>query len=137
MEPVENATQPGEPGLSDLDALFRGFADPTRLRLLNALVPGPLHVSDVVAVLGLPQPLVSRHLAYLRRVGLVSVARAAKYARYELAEPTTPAHASLLSCVRSCFAGVRSLEAERAAAAGRGAARSSAARGEAPVSRSA
>ena len=137
MTPVETGAELRKPELANLDALFRGFADPTRLRLLNAMVPGPLCVSDAVEVLGLPQPLVSRHLAYLRRVGLVSVERAAKYARYQLAEPVTPAHASLLSCVRSCFVAVGMLETERAAAAGRSAARSSGALDEAEVSRSA
>jgi ArsR family transcriptional regulator, arsenate/arsenite/antimonite-responsive transcriptional repressor len=110
--PAELSTE-----LSELDALFRGFADPTRLRLLNALVPGSLCVSDLVEVLDLPQPLVSRHLAYLRHVGLVRTAREARFARYALAEPSKPTHASLLSCVRTCFVGVGALEAERAAAA--------------------
>lgn len=105
--------------LADVDALFKGFADPTRLRLLSALVAGPLCVSDLVDILNLPQPLVSRHLAYLRRVGLATAERETKFAHYRLAPPTSAVHANLLACVRSCFVGIESLDAERAAAAAR------------------
>ena len=106
-------------GVAELDLLFRGFADPTRLRLLNALVPGPLRVNDLVELLGLPQPLVSRHLAYLRRVRLVACDRGPRSAQYRLAAPVGPVHESLIACVRSCFGGIASLGAERAAAAAR------------------
>jgi ArsR family transcriptional regulator len=102
-----------------LDALFKGFADPTRLRILNVLVPGELCVCDIVELLALPQPAVSRHLAYLRRSGLVDVTREWKYAHYRLAAPLTTVHATLLACVHSCFSGIVSLGAERARAAAR------------------
>ena len=116
---VPAARGQSRPTVDALDELFRGFADPTRLRLLNALVPGPLCVSDLVEILALPQPLVSRHLAYLRRVGLVQVERDAKYARYSIARASTPVHTSLLDCVRTCFTGIASLRRERKAAARR------------------
>ena len=51
--------------------LFRAFADPTRLRILNLLVEGEVCVCDLCGVLGEIQPKISRHLAYLRRAGLV------------------------------------------------------------------
>ena len=102
--------------LDDLDALFKGFADPTRIRLLNVLAAGELCVCDLVNILGIPQPSISRHLAYLRRSGLVSATREWKFAHYRLAEPTNSVHGNLLSCVRSCFTGVPALDAERAAA---------------------
>jgi len=54
------------PAVSDFETLFNGFADPTRLRILNLLAAGELCVCDLVELLDLPQPLVSRHLAYLR-----------------------------------------------------------------------
>ncbi len=104
------------PEVADLDALFRGFADPTRLRVLNALAAGELCVCDLVELLGLAQPVVSRHLAYLRRAGLVEVTRDWKFAHYRLAEPANTVHRNLIACVRSCFTGVPSLDTERALA---------------------
>ena len=107
------------PVVDDLDALFRGFADPTRIRLLNVLAAGELCVCDLVELTAVPQPAVSRHLGYLRRSGLVEVRRAAKFAYYRLARPAHPVHRALVGCVRSCFAGLAALDAERAAAVDR------------------
>ncbi len=109
--------------VSDLDALFRGFADPTRLRILNVLAAGELCVGDIVDVLGLPQPTVSRHLAYLRRSGLVEAMREWNVAHYRLADATHPVHESLIQCVRTCFRGIRSLDRERGRAQDRARAR--------------
>ena len=105
--------------VDDLDALFKGFAEPTRLRILNLLAAGELCVCDLVDVLELPQPMVSRHLAFLRRSGLVTATREWKFAHYRLAEPTNAVHRNLGACLRSCFPGVPSLEAERARAVAR------------------
>jgi len=102
--------------VSDLDALFRGFADPTRIRILNLLAAGELCVCDLVGILGLPQSTVSRHLGYLRRSRLVEVERGARFDHYRLAAPANPVHRNLVSCVRSCFRGIGSLDAERALA---------------------
>ena len=99
-----------------LDALFRGFADPTRLRILNVLAAGEMCVCDLVALLRLPQPTVSRHLAYLRRVGLVAARREPRYAYYRLTPPRDAVHANLIGCVRDCFGGVAPLGSERRAA---------------------
>ncbi len=105
--------------VADLDALFRGFADPTRLRILNALAAGELCVGDVVDVLGLPQPTVSRHLAYLRETGLLEATREWNVVRYRLTDPSHPVHEKLIDCVRTCFRGIRSLDRERGRAAAR------------------
>ena len=102
------------PGVSDLDTLFKGFADPSRIRILNVLAAGALCVCDIVEIVGMPQPAVSRHLAYLRRAELVEVTRESKFAYYRLARPTHPVHANLIACVRSCSRGIRSLDRERA-----------------------
>src|SRR5262252_5715967 len=53
----------------------QAFADLTRLRILLLLLEGEATVSDIVTRLGVPQPRASMHLAFLRKVGLVSVAR--------------------------------------------------------------
>ena len=58
-----------------LDEVLKAAADPTRLRLLNLLRLGSICVCDLQAVLRIPQPTVSRHLAALRHAGLVSDVR--------------------------------------------------------------
>ena len=99
--------------VSELDDVFKGFADPTRLRILSVLAAGELCVCDLVDLLDLPQPLISRHLAYLRRTGLVEVTRESKFAHYRLADPKNSVHRNLINCVRSCFVGIESLDQER------------------------
>ena len=99
--------------VDDLDAVFKGFADPTRIRILSLLAAGELCVCDIVEILGLPQPAVSRHLAYLRRTGLVAVQRDAKFAHYRLAAADHAVHQNLINCVRTCFRGITSLDQDR------------------------
>ena len=118
------ATRPA-PTVDDLDTVFKGFADPTRIRILSVLAAGELCVCDIVDILGLPQAAVSRHLAYLRRMGLVDVTREGWFAHYRLAEPEHSVHQTLLHCVRSCFRGIESLDRERVEAESRAKARAS------------
>lgn len=101
------------PTIDDLDDVFKGFADPTRIRILSLLAAGELCVGDIVDILGLSQPTVSRHLAYLRRMGLVDATREWKFAHYRLAEPEHAVHQNLINCVRTCFRGISSLDKER------------------------
>jgi ArsR family transcriptional regulator len=102
--------------IADLDLLFRGFADPTRIRILNLLVAGELCVCDLVDLLKTPQSTVSRHLRYLHRAGLVEVDRDWKFAHYRLARPELAVHHTLLGCVRTCFRGIAQLDRERSRA---------------------
>ena len=113
------------PTVDDLDAVFKGFADPTRIRILSVLAAGELCVCDIVDILRLPQPAVSRHLAYLRRMGLVEATREWKLAHYRLAKPEHAVHRNLLRCVRTCFRGIESLDRERVEAEARAKARAS------------
>lgn len=114
-----------KPTVKQLDVLFRGFADPVRLRVLNVLAAGELCVCDIVEILELPQPTVSRHLAYLRRCGLVEATREWKFAHYRLAATHHVVQANLIDCVRSCFVGIKLLDQERSAAVARVAQRQS------------
>jgi ArsR family transcriptional regulator, arsenate/arsenite/antimonite-responsive transcriptional repressor len=107
------------PAIADLDALFKGFADPTRIRILNLLAAGELCVCDIVAILDVPQSTVSRHLGYLLRSELVEVSRGWRFAHYRLAASGNPVHKNLLTCVRTCFRGIPGLDSERARAADR------------------
>lgn len=102
--------------INALDALFKGFADPTRIRILNILAAGELCVCDIAELLRLPQPTVSRHLGYLSRMSLVEATREWRYAHYRLAEPAHAIHRNLINCVRTCFLGVPSLDRERSRA---------------------
>lgn len=110
---------PSNPTVADLDTLFTAFADPTRLRILSLLAAGELCVCDIVEILDIPQPTVSRHLASLRNAGLVGVTREWKFAHYRLAAPGNRVHRKLINCVRSCFRGIDSLDAERTRAEAR------------------
>ncbi len=74
--------------------LFRGLADPARLRVLEMLRGGPHCVTDLLKVTGLLQPNLSMHLACLRDCGLVRARRKGRFVHYELADP---AITSLLS----------------------------------------
>lgn len=71
--------------MRNLVDLFTGLADPIRLRILNLLYAAPeLTVGDVVAALELPQAKVSRHLAYLRKRGLVATRRHDQWIHYRI-----------------------------------------------------
>lgn len=105
--------------IADLDTLFKGFADPTRIRILNLLAAGELCVCDLVTLLRLAQPTVSRHLAYLRDTGLVEARPDLRFTYYRLAEPRGDIHRNLIACVRTCFRGISSLDRERRLAADR------------------
>jgi len=84
-----------QPKLS-LDILFRALADPTRLRLLNLIGNREICVCYFVEILGMSQPKISRHLAYLRRVGIVASRRDGKWMHYRLSIPKEEAIAALL-----------------------------------------
>jgi ArsR family transcriptional regulator, arsenate/arsenite/antimonite-responsive transcriptional repressor len=80
-----------------LDLLFRALADSTRLRLLNLIADREICVCYFVEILNISQPKVSRHLAYLRRAGIVASRREGKWMHYRLVTPKDKAAASILS----------------------------------------
>jgi ArsR family transcriptional regulator, arsenate/arsenite/antimonite-responsive transcriptional repressor len=98
--------------LNRVDSMFRAFSDRTRLRILNLLREGEVCVCDLQAVLGAPQPKVSRHLAYLRRAGLVDVRREGKWMHYKLAP--TP-HKTVLDAILDAIADDRQMRRDRLA----------------------
>jgi ArsR family transcriptional regulator len=85
---------------ADLETLFKALADRTRLRLIHLLGDEELCVCDCVKVLKTNQPKISRHLAYLRRAGLVSARRDGRWTYYRLAEPADPHAAKILQELR-------------------------------------
>src|SRR5271169_1690377 len=67
-----------------LDLLFRALADRTRLRLLNLIADREICVCYFVEILRTSQPKISRHLAYLRRAGIVAARRQGRWMHYRL-----------------------------------------------------
>lgn len=102
------------PTTTRVDTIFRAFSDRTRLRILNLLRGRrEICVCDLMRVLELPQAKVSRHLAYLRRAGLVQTRRDGQWVHYRLSEPDGAFHAKMLECLRHCMAEVPELRADR------------------------
>ena len=66
--------------------LFRGFSDPSRLSILNALRNRALTVGEIVEATGLAQSNVSNHLACLRDCGLVTAEQHGRFVSYELSD---------------------------------------------------
>lgn len=96
----------------NVNQMFRAFSDPTRLRILHLLLKGELCVCDIVAAMRVPQPTASRHLAYLRRAGLVFSRKDSLWMYYKLAPAKSSFHRSLINCLRHCFRGVPELSAD-------------------------
>jgi ArsR family transcriptional regulator len=102
-----------------METVLRALADQTRLRILGLLMSGETCVCDIHASLRIPQPTASRHLAYLRRAGLVDTRRDGLWVHYRLATPADGLLRALLDCAVHCLshlpttdADLRRLEAE-------------------------
>jgi ArsR family transcriptional regulator len=105
------------PSPSATDMLL-AIAEPTRLRIVNCLAAAPLFVSDLQAVLGLPQPTVSRHLQVLRREGLVRDTPVAQFVLYRLRRDIDPS-GRLLSAILDSLVHDGQMRSERDRAAHR------------------
>lgn len=89
--------------LAQMESLFKACADQTRLRILNLLAcEGEICVCHLVDVLQTNQPKVSRHLAYLKRVGLVTDRKDGLWVYYRLATPLAEYAERLLACLNGC-----------------------------------
>jgi ArsR family transcriptional regulator len=80
--------------------LFKALADETRLRLINLMGNDEVCVCFFVEVLKTNQPKISRHLAYLRRAGVVAARRDGKWIHYRIVEPADPHAARIFREVR-------------------------------------
>ena len=96
--------------MRDLEQLFKGLADQTRLRILNLLIHGELCVCDIQYVLASSQPNVSRHLTYLKNSDLVLDRREGTRMYYRLAQPTERVHKLLFAFLRDAFRSSEVLE---------------------------
>ena len=76
--------------LAEMEGFFKALADATRLRILGLLLTGEVCVCHIHESLKIPQPKASRHLAYLRRAGLVETRRDGLWIHYRMTELPDP-----------------------------------------------
>jgi ArsR family transcriptional regulator len=88
-----------EKDLLAIDQVFKSLADPTRVRILGLLSAGEICVCHIHESLRLPQPLVSRHLAYLRKAGLVETRKEGLWVHYRIAPRRDDVTRTLLDAV--------------------------------------
>jgi ArsR family transcriptional regulator len=88
---------------TEIDRIFRALSDKTRLRIMALLQGGELCVCDIVSVLDVPQPTASRHLAYLRRAGLVLTRKEGQWHYYRLSPAKSSFHSKVLDCLHCCL----------------------------------
>ena len=88
----------------DRELFFRALADPTRLRIINLIGDQEVCVCFFVEILGTNQPKISRHLAYLRRAGIVAARREGVWMHYRLSNPKDENAARILRDVREWLA---------------------------------
>lgn len=86
--------------LARMEILFKALGDATRLRILGLLLTGEVCVCDIHESLEIPQPKASRHLAYLRRAGLVETRREGLWIHYRLGDQADPVLAVISDAVR-------------------------------------
>jgi ArsR family transcriptional regulator len=86
--------------LTEMETLFKALADGTRLRILGLLLTGEVCVCHIHESLKIPQPKASRHLAYLRKSGLVTTRRDGLWVHYALATHSDAVLAVLSEAVK-------------------------------------
>ena len=96
-----------------LETLFKALADGTRLRILALLQAGEICVCDIHESLGLPQPTVSRHLAYLRKSGLVQGRKEGLWVHYRLAPLPDPVAQTVVEAVNHALGHLDAGEKDR------------------------
>lgn len=94
------SSQPKSP---DLVPLLAALADRTRLRLLNLIAGREVCVCYLVEILRQGQPKISRHLAYLRKAGVVAARREGKWMHYRVERPQDAAAVLILDAALESF----------------------------------
>ncbi|MGA2206504.1 MAG: metalloregulator ArsR/SmtB family transcription factor [Terracidiphilus sp.] len=98
----------------DLPRLFAALGDRTRLRLLNLMGGREVCVCYFVEILKQSQPKVSRHLAYLRRAGIVKARREGKWMHYRIERPADAGAAAILQATLESLGADREMQADLA-----------------------
>jgi ArsR family transcriptional regulator, arsenate/arsenite/antimonite-responsive transcriptional repressor len=97
----------------DKDLFFRALADRTRLRLLHLIGKDEVCVCFFVEILKTNQPKISRHLAYLRRAGIVGARREGPWMHYRIVEPPDPDAARVLRDTLAWLGNDREMQSDR------------------------
>lgn len=97
-----------------MERFFQALGDRTRLRLLNLMGGQELCVCYFVQVLEQPQPKISRHLAYLRRAGLVAARREGKWMHYRIVNPPSAGAAQILGQTLASLKTDKAMQKDRA-----------------------
>jgi len=97
----------------DKEVFFSALADRTRLRLLNLMRRDEVCVCFFVEVLKTNQPKISRHLAYMRRAGIVDARRDGSWMHYRIVEPPDADAARVLEDVLAWLANDREMQRDR------------------------
>jgi ArsR family transcriptional regulator len=98
----------------NMERFFVALSERTRLRILNLIGDGEVCVCFFVEVLGEGQPKISRHLAYLRRAGLVAARRDGKWMHYRIVTPANPHAERILKEVMIWLKGDTEMQRDRA-----------------------
>lgn len=97
----------------DKELFFRALADRTRLRLLNLMGADEVCVCFFVEILKTNQPKISRHLAYLRRAGIVDARREGQWMHYRIVEPSDRDAARVLKDVMTWLVNDSEMQRDR------------------------
>lgn len=101
------------PAIDQLEIVFKALADRTRLRILALLGNNEVCVCHIHDSLRLPQPTISRHLAYLRRAGLVDVRRDGVWMHYRVARSLDQAVQTVLDAAVDALTRIPTTAADR------------------------
>src|SRR5688572_13429811 len=99
--------------IDGLERVFRALADKTRLRILALIGGNEVCVCHIHDSLGLAQPTVSRHLAYLRRAGLVDTRRDGVWMHYQLSSSLDPSVRAVVQSAIDALTGTRDAAQDR------------------------
>jgi ArsR family transcriptional regulator len=105
--------QQSQKQLLALETLFKALADRTRLRIIGLLLSGEVCVCDIYGSLSIAQPKASRHLAYLRRAGLVSARKEGLWVHYRLAPLSDPVMQAVVDAVAHALGHLDAAERDR------------------------
>ncbi len=98
----------------NMERFFQALGDNTRLRLLNLMGDQEICVCYFVEILAQGQPKISRHLAYLRRAGIVQARREGKWMHYRVVMPPNVGAAQVLRQTLAWLSEDRAMQTDKA-----------------------